>query len=105
MGDPLVEVAVRMYADFADRTTLAEVLAVVARARNDLDTARAGQQSISDPIRMYVDQRWRRGFAVAHLRRSGSVRLAGERWMSRLDVGQPLGPAGLHCAGGNRALA
>ncbi len=38
MGDPLVEVAVRVYADFADRATLAEVLAVVARARNDLDT-------------------------------------------------------------------
>lgn len=38
MGDPLVEAAVRVYADFADRVTLAEVLAVVARARNDLDT-------------------------------------------------------------------
>jgi hypothetical protein len=38
MSDPLVEVAVRVYADFADRTTLADVLAVVARARNDLDT-------------------------------------------------------------------
>jgi hypothetical protein len=41
MGDPLVEAAVRVYADFADRVTLAEVLAVVARARNDLDTASA----------------------------------------------------------------
>ena len=38
MGDPLVEVTVRVYADFADRATLAEVLAAVARARNDLDT-------------------------------------------------------------------
>ena len=38
MADPLVEVAVRMYADFADRASLAEVLAVVARARIDLDT-------------------------------------------------------------------
>jgi hypothetical protein len=41
MADPLVEVAVRVYADFADRATLAEVLAVVARARNDLDTPSA----------------------------------------------------------------
>ena len=41
MGDPLVDVTVRVYADFADRATLAEVLAVVARARNDLDTPRA----------------------------------------------------------------
>ena len=31
----------RVYADFADRATLAEVLAVVARARNDLDTPSA----------------------------------------------------------------
>jgi hypothetical protein len=30
-----------VYADFADRATLAEVLAVVARARNDLDAASA----------------------------------------------------------------
>ena len=29
----------RVYADFADHATLAQVLAVVARARNDLDTA------------------------------------------------------------------
>jgi hypothetical protein len=41
MADPLVEAAVRVYADFADHATLAEVLAVVARARNDLDTASA----------------------------------------------------------------
>jgi len=41
MTDPLIEVAVRVYADFADRATLAEVLAVVARARNDLDTPSA----------------------------------------------------------------
>jgi hypothetical protein len=41
MADPLVEVVVRVYADFADRATLAEVLAVVARARNDLDTPSA----------------------------------------------------------------
>jgi hypothetical protein len=38
MADPLVEVAVRVHADFADRATLAEVLSVVARACNDLDT-------------------------------------------------------------------
>jgi hypothetical protein len=42
VADPLVEAAVRVYADFADRATLAEVLAVVARARNDLDSPRAG---------------------------------------------------------------
>ena len=41
MADPMVDVAVRVYAEFADRTTLAEVLAVVARARNDLDTPSA----------------------------------------------------------------
>ena len=41
MTDPLVEAAVRVYAEFADHTTLAEVLAIVARARNDLDTASA----------------------------------------------------------------
>ncbi len=41
MGDPLVEVAVRVYADFAERATLAEVLAVIARARHDLDTPSA----------------------------------------------------------------
>jgi hypothetical protein len=41
MADPMVEVAVRVYAEFADRVTLAEVLAVVARCRNDLDTPSA----------------------------------------------------------------
>lgn len=40
-ADPLVEVAVRVYADFADRAILADVLAVVARARTDLDTPSA----------------------------------------------------------------
>ena len=32
MADPLVDVAVLVYADFAERDTLAEVLAVIARA-------------------------------------------------------------------------
>lgn len=41
MADPLVEVVVRVYGDFADRATLAEVLAVVARCRDDLDTLSA----------------------------------------------------------------
>ena len=41
MADPLVEVAVRVDAEFADRATLAEVLAVVARSRNDLHTPSA----------------------------------------------------------------
>jgi hypothetical protein len=30
MADPLVDVAVRVYAEFADRITLAEILVVVA---------------------------------------------------------------------------
>ena len=38
MADPLVDVAVRLYEDFADRVTMAEILAVVARCRSDLDT-------------------------------------------------------------------
>jgi hypothetical protein len=42
MSDPLVDVAVRVYADFAEHATLAEVLAVVARSRTDLDTPSAG---------------------------------------------------------------
>jgi hypothetical protein len=37
MADLLVEVAVRVYAELADRATLAEVLAVVGRCRTDLD--------------------------------------------------------------------
>jgi hypothetical protein len=41
MADPLVEVAVRVYAEFADRATLAEVLAVAGRCRTDLDTPSA----------------------------------------------------------------
>ena len=41
MADPLVQAAQRMYADFPDRTTLAANLAVLARARNDLDTPSA----------------------------------------------------------------
>ena len=41
MADPLVDVAVRVYADFADRATLAEVLAVIERCRTDLGTPSA----------------------------------------------------------------
>jgi hypothetical protein len=41
VADPLVEAAARVYAEFADRLTLAEVLATVARARTDLDTPSA----------------------------------------------------------------
>jgi hypothetical protein len=41
MADPLVEVTARIYADFAADTTLAEVLTVVGRCRNDLDTPSA----------------------------------------------------------------
>jgi hypothetical protein len=38
MADPLVDVAVRVYADYAEPATLAEVLTVIAQCRNDLDT-------------------------------------------------------------------
>jgi len=38
MADPLVDVTVRVYADFADHATLAEVLTVVRQCRTDLDT-------------------------------------------------------------------
>jgi hypothetical protein len=38
MTDPLVEVAVRVHADFAHHATLAEVLSVIQQCRNDLDT-------------------------------------------------------------------
>lgn len=38
MADPLVDVAVRVYTDFAEEFTLTEVLAVVGRCRADLDT-------------------------------------------------------------------
>ena len=41
MADPLVEVAVRVYADFAGHATLAEVLTVIGRCRSDLDTPSA----------------------------------------------------------------
>jgi hypothetical protein len=41
MSDPLVDVAVRVYADFAEHATLAEVPAVIARSRTDLDTPSA----------------------------------------------------------------
>jgi hypothetical protein len=40
-ADPLVDVVVRVYADFADRVTLAEILEVVGRCRGDLDTQSA----------------------------------------------------------------
>src|SRR3954451_3792394 len=36
-ADPLVDVAVRIYADFAGQATLAEVLAVIGHCRRDLD--------------------------------------------------------------------
>lgn len=41
MADPFVEVAVRVYAEFADRATLADVLSVVTGCRDDLDTPSA----------------------------------------------------------------
>lgn len=41
MADPLVEAALRVYADFAEHATLTEVLAVVTRCRTDLDTPTA----------------------------------------------------------------
>jgi hypothetical protein len=45
MADPLVEVTVRVHAEFADRATLAEVLAVVRRCRTDLDPPSAAALS------------------------------------------------------------
>ena len=41
MADLLVDVTVRVYADFADHATLAEVLTVVRQCRTDLDTPSA----------------------------------------------------------------
>jgi hypothetical protein len=41
MADPLVEVAVRVYADFADHVTVADVLAVIDRCRIDPGTSSA----------------------------------------------------------------
>jgi anti-anti-sigma factor len=37
-SDPLLDVALRVYADFAQHATLAEILAVIAGCRTDLDT-------------------------------------------------------------------
>ncbi len=39
MADPLVEVAVRVYAEFADGVTVNDVLGILDRCRKDLDTA------------------------------------------------------------------
>jgi hypothetical protein len=39
MTDPLVEVAARVYADYAEQTTLSDVLAIIDVCRNELDTA------------------------------------------------------------------
>jgi hypothetical protein len=41
MADPLLDVAERVYADFAEYATQAEVLAVIAGCRNDLDVPSA----------------------------------------------------------------
>ena len=41
MTDPLVDVAARIYADFAADTTLAEVQTIVGQCRTDLDTPSA----------------------------------------------------------------
>lgn len=41
VADPLVEVAVQVYADFAEHATLADVLAVIDQCRTDLDTPSA----------------------------------------------------------------
>jgi hypothetical protein len=41
MSDLLVDVAVRVYADYAESATLCEVLALVDHCRADLDTVRA----------------------------------------------------------------
>ena len=41
IADPLAEVAERVHAEFADRVTLAEVLAIVTGCRHDVDIASA----------------------------------------------------------------
>ena len=41
MNDPLLDVVLRVYTDYADQATLAEVLAAITRCRHDLDTASA----------------------------------------------------------------
>jgi hypothetical protein len=41
MNDPLIEVALRVYADFAAHASPAEVVAVISRCRHDLDTPSA----------------------------------------------------------------
>jgi hypothetical protein len=61
MADPLVEAAVRVYADFADHATLAEILAVVARARNDLDTPSAA--ALPELVERLARQRLAEGLA------------------------------------------
>lgn len=53
MAYPLVEAAVRVDAEFADRVTLAEVLAVIARACTDLDTPSAPNGSSGPTRRPY----------------------------------------------------
>ncbi len=55
MADPLVEVAVRVYADFTEHATLAEVLAVIGRCRTDLDTPSAA--ALSELIERLARQR------------------------------------------------
>jgi hypothetical protein len=62
MADPLVEIVVRVYGDFADRATLAEVLAIVARARNDLDTPSVG--ALPEMVERLARQRLADGLAV-----------------------------------------
>lgn len=67
MADPLVEVAVRVYADFAEHATLADVLTVIGRCRNDLDTPsaaalpelveRLARQRLTDRIELPAPER------------------------------------------------
>lgn len=43
--DPLVDMVVRVHADFGEQTTLAEILAVIDRCRTDLDASGAAGQA------------------------------------------------------------
>jgi hypothetical protein len=79
MADPLVEVAARVYADFAARVTLAEVLTVIARARHDLDTPSAA--AVPELVERLARQRLNDRLA-SPAASSGSHSRAGDREMT-----------------------
>ncbi len=62
--DPLVDVAVRVYADFARHVTLARVLAVIARCRDEVDAPIAA--ALPKPIERAARQRLADSLAHRH---------------------------------------